>query len=103
MKHFVSCVILLIVAYHASGQTDTTNKKIAVNDSLQNRANLFMNNLPVLSNGYYIHFRADSMQKNKSQSLFFYNCKIYKPTPCQNFWNTAGPLLLSVLAEQARH
>jgi hypothetical protein len=56
-----------------------------------------------LSNGYYIHFRADSTQKNKSQSLFFYNSNIYKPPPCQNFWNAVGPILLSVLAEQAGH
>ena len=103
IKPFVNCIILLIVAYHASGQVDTTNKKIPMKDSLKNGMNMAMNSLLILSNGYYIHFPAGSMQYNKRQPLFFYNSNIYKQSPPQNFWNTAGPVLLSFLAEQTKH
>ena len=103
MKLFVNCIILLIVAYHASGQVDTRDKEIKVRDSLQNRMNISMNNLLILSNGSFVHFRADSIKNNKRQSLFFYNSNIYKPTHCQNFWITAAPILFSFLAEQTKH
>ena len=95
MKPIIISIALILVAYYATAQLDTTNKKIAIKGSLHNKASISMSKLPVLPNGYYIHFPADTMQDYKRTPLFFYN-NTYQKFSSPGFWNTTGP-------EQTRH
>ena len=102
MKSIVICIALIMVAHYATAQIDTTNKNIAVKDSLHSSVNIFMGKSSALPNGYYIHFPADTMQDYKRTPLFFYN-NTYQKFSSPGFWNTAGPVVISFLAEQTRH
>jgi hypothetical protein len=102
MKPIVICIALIMVAHYAAAQIDTTNKNIAIKDSLHSSVNILMGKSSALPDGYYIHFPADTIQGYKRTPLFFYN-NTYQKFPSPGFWNTAGPILISLLAEQARH
>ncbi|QEC68245.1 hypothetical protein FRZ67_13405 [Panacibacter ginsenosidivorans] len=102
MKPILISIALIFVAYHAIAQGDSTNKKIAVKDSLHSSVNIFMGKSSALSNGYYIHFPSDTMQDYKRMPLFFYD-NTYQGSSSTGLWNTAGSLLISFLAEKTRH
>ena len=99
MKPIVICIALIMVAHYAAAQIDTTNKNTAIKDSLHSSVNIFIDKSSSLPNGYYIHFPADTMQNYKRMPLFFYT-NTYQKFPSPGFWNSAGPILISFLAEQ---
>jgi hypothetical protein len=103
MKSIFISIALILVVYHTTAQVDTMNKNIVVKDSLHASINIFMRELPALSNGYYIHFPADTLRDYKRMPLFFHTTNSYQKFPSPGFWNTAGPILISFLAEQSKH